>query len=86
VNPRQAAIRGRIGAHRLHSLHDPRTTTTKARSAFLARFEREVDPHGELSPVERERRAFHARQTYFARLALKSAQARSRRSGAGGPR
>jgi hypothetical protein len=50
-----------------------------AREAFDARFEREVDPDGVLDQAERTRRAAHARKAYFARLALKSAQARRRR-------
>lgn len=56
-----------------------RRSMDKAREAFDARFEREVDPDGTLSPQERARRAAHARKAYFARLALKSAQARRKR-------
>ena len=66
------ALRGRIGAYRLHACHDPRETTAAARQAFLARFETEVDPAGVLPPAERQRRALSARRAYFARLALKS--------------
>lgn len=57
-----------------------REATRKAREAFEERFEREVDPDGLLDPSERARRAGHARKAYFARLALKSAQARRRRA------
>jgi hypothetical protein len=78
-DPAEMALRGRIGAYRLHATHDPRETTAPARSAFLARFEREVDPDGSLSPQERQRRALAARKAYFARLALKSAKKRARR-------
>src|SRR3954467_7644157 len=70
--------RGRIGAFVTHSRHDPRETTAKARAAFLARFEREVDPEGSLPEAERRRRAEHARKAHFARLALKSARTRAR--------
>ena len=52
----------------------------KARREFLARFERDVDPDGTLHPAERARRAEHAKRAYFARLALKSVQARRRRA------
>lgn len=45
----------------------------------MAKFEREVDPDGILTPAERTRRAESARKAYFARLALKSATARRRR-------
>ena len=80
-DPNEMALRGRIGAFRLHATHDPRATTAKARAAFLSRFETEVDPDGVLDPSERDRRALAARSAYFARLALKSARARRRRRG-----
>ena len=70
------ALRGRIGAYRLHATQDPRATTAKARAAFLARFEAEVDPDGVLEPGERRRRAMAARRAYFASLAMRSTQAR----------
>ena len=57
---------------------DPSARTEPARRALLDRFERQVDPNGVLSPAERARRAGHARKAYFARLALRSAQARRR--------
>jgi hypothetical protein len=55
---------------------DPSARTAPARRAMLDRFERQVDPDGVLAPAERARRAGHARKAYFARLALRSAQAR----------
>jgi hypothetical protein len=55
---------------------DPSARTAPARRALLDRFERQIDPDGVLSPTERARRAGHARKAYFARLALRSAQAR----------
>jgi hypothetical protein len=55
---------------------DPSARTAPARRAMLDRFERQVDPDGVLSPAERARRAGHARKAYFARLSLRSAQAR----------
>ncbi len=83
MDPVEASLRGRIGAYRLHATHDPRETTVKARAAFMARFEAEVDPEGVLPLGERQRRAEAARRAYFARLALKSLQARRRRTGGG---
>ena len=74
------ALRGRIGAHVVHARYDAHEITANARAAFLARFEREVDPDQILAPAERVRRALHARKAYFARLALKSARARGQRS------
>lgn len=70
---------GRLGAHALHSSYDSRELTAPARAAFLAKFEFQVDPEGVLPPEERARRAAHARKAHFARLALRSAQARRRR-------
>lgn len=69
-----------IGAHTLHATHDPREITSAARAAFLDRFDRQADPDGLLSAQERHRRAHHLRKAYFARLALRSAQSRRRRS------
>ena len=60
----------------------PSARTAPARRALLDRFERQVDPDGVLSLEERARRAAHARKAYFARLALRSAQARRKASGA----
>ena len=80
LNPGERALRGRVGAHILHATHDSRAITAKARAAFLARFEKQVDPSGVLPPDERRRRADHLRKAHFARLALKSAQARRRRA------
>lgn len=78
---RTMALRGRIGAAVTHSRHDSRALTAPARTRFLERFEREVDPDGALPPEERARRARQARTAYFTRLALKSASARAKRAG-----
>lgn len=74
-----SALRGRIGGFALAASHDPSEYTRAGRAAFLARFEREVDPDGELNSAERARRAEAARRAYFARLALASARARQQR-------
>lgn len=79
MSARHAAA-GRIGAHVTHALHDSTEITSAARRAFLDKFEREVDPNGELEPAERARRAEHARKAYMQRLALKSAAARRKAS------
>ena len=76
-----STLRGRIGAHTLHATHDSRAITAAARDAFLARFERQVDPEGVLSEAERLRRARHARKAHMARLALRSAEVRRARLG-----
>lgn len=73
-------LRGRIGAHVLHARDDSRRLTTNARAAFLASFERAVDPDGRLPAEERRRRATHLRAAHFARLARLSALARRARA------
>ncbi len=79
LTPEQRSLRARIAAYTLHSRRDPRITTKPARDAFLARFEREVDPDLQLDEAERRRRAEAAKKAYFSALALKSS--RARRSG-----
>lgn len=76
------ALRGRIGAYRLHATHDPRETTANARAAFLSRFEDEVDPDRELPIAERERRAQAARKAHFSLLAYRSAIVRGAKKAA----
>lgn len=81
----ERTLRAQIAAHESWAKTEDRPArTAKARKAALDRFEREVDPNGELAPQERAKRAEHARKAYFSRLALKSAQARRTRRSAGG--
>lgn len=78
-SPEQRSLRARLAANTKWAHEpDPRAATASARRAFLARFDREVDPDGKLSPEERRRRAEYAKKAYFARLAL--ASSRTRRS------
>jgi hypothetical protein len=78
--PQDMALRGRIGAYRLHATHDSREVTAPARRAFRARFEAQVDPRATLSPDERARRAEMALRAHMAQLAYRSARARSGRA------
>lgn len=75
MTPAERTLRARLAAHSLHA--QGKTNTRPATEAFLAKFEKEVDPDGTLPEEERKRRAEHARKAYFARLALKSARARA---------
>lgn len=82
ASPSEKSLRGQIAAHESWARTPDRPArTANARKAALDRFELEVDPNGELTPAERAKRAENARKAYFARLALKSAQARRRRGG-----
>ncbi len=79
LSPSERMLRARLAAHSLHAKRDSRQTTANGRRAFLARFEREVDPGGDLDPIERRRRAVQARRAYFTRLALAAVEARRAR-------
>ncbi|MFH8496675.1 hypothetical protein [Streptomyces coeruleorubidus] len=77
-------LRAQIAAHELWAnCDDPAAHTAPARAAFMAKFEHSVDPGGVLTPEERARRAAHARQAYFQRLALASSKARATRKAGG---
>jgi len=80
MTPSERSLRARIGAHTLHATHDSKQLTAPGRKAFLDRFETQVDPERVLSPEERAERAHHALQAHMARLALRSAQARRKKS------
>ncbi len=71
LTPEERTLRARVAAHSLHSTHDPRETTAAGRAAFLAKFEREVDPERTLPEDERMRRAEQALQAHMTRLALR---------------
>ncbi len=75
-NPEDRSQIARIGGYSLHAKRDSKEVTAPARAAFLSSFEKQVDPEGLLSEKERQRRAKAARKAYFAKLALRSAQAR----------
>jgi hypothetical protein len=79
LTPEQRTLRARLAAHTSWAnTDDPSARTRPGREAFLARFERQVDPDGQLPEVERRRRAEHAKRAYMAKLAMRSAKARSR--------
>lgn len=77
LTPEQRSMRARIAAHALHA--QGKTNVKAAHASLQARFEREVDPDGRLSPEERAKRAEHARKLYYTQLAYKSARARAAR-------
>lgn len=66
----QRSHRARLAAHSRWAKADRAEGTEAARAAFLARFEREVDPRGVLDPVERAKRAESAKRAYFQGLAF----------------
>lgn len=76
LSPAERTQRARIAALALHAQGG--TSTSAATAASMARFEREVDPDGALTPEERARRADFAKRRYFASLAYKASRKRSR--------
>ena len=79
LSPSERSLRAKLAAHSLHAQRDSRELTANARSAFLQRFDDEVDPSRVLSSEERHRRAGHARSAYFAKLAFASSKVRRKR-------
>jgi len=59
-----------------------KTNTRAATAASEARWAKQVDPDGVLSPDERERRASAAKKAHYTKLAFLSAKARRRRGAA----
>ncbi|WP_375502165.1 hypothetical protein [uncultured Jatrophihabitans sp.] len=55
---------------------DRSAATSPARAGLQAKFEREVDPEGALTPDELSRRADHLMRAHMLRMSLKAAQAR----------
>jgi hypothetical protein len=74
------SIRARIAANTRWAFAADRTAATAAaRAAAAGRFEREVDPDGNLSSAERARRAASLRTAHYQRMALASAKKRRKR-------
>ena len=81
MSPSERSLRGQIAVNTSWANTSDRSArTAPARSAFLERFEREVDPDGVLDPADRAKRAEHARRAYFLKLAYQSAKARRLKS------
>lgn len=69
----------RIGANSSWAqTRDWTSRTAPARQAFMARFEREVDPDGELDPEVRAKRADAAMRAYMGRLAKRRQKSQKR--------
>lgn len=74
------SLQNRAAAHtRWSRCEDRKAALAPARSAFMARFENEVDPEGTLPAEERARRAENARQAYYLKLAAAGVEARRQR-------
>lgn len=77
-DPQVRATAARIASlTRWSKVADTKAAVAPARKGFMARFDREVDPNGELSPAERAVRADRAMRAHMSRLALASAKRRA---------
>jgi len=76
LTPEQRSLRARLAAQVRWGKQSAKEGTKPARDAFLARFEKEADPNGELPEDERLRRATSLRKAYFTSLAYRSSLAR----------
>jgi hypothetical protein len=71
-------MRARVAGLSAHA--QGKTNTAPARKAFLDRFERQVDPEGQLTPQERYKRAEQAKRAHMTALSMKAVAARRRRA------
>jgi hypothetical protein len=78
--PAQRTLRGQVAALERWARTPQAEREAGARrgqAGLLARFEREIDPHGTLPPAERARQAERLRKAHMKRLALASSRARA---------
>ena len=82
MTPSQRSMQARVASlTRWARTDDPKAATAPARAGFAARFERQLDEMGVTDPNERARRLPLLRKAYMTGLALKSSQARHKKSG-----
>lgn len=79
LSPAERVLRARTAAHTSWAnTADRSARTAPGRAGLMKRFEQQVDPDHQLSEADRVRRAESLYKAHFARLALKSVQARRR--------
>lgn len=77
MTPEEHSSNSRLGAYvSWANTEDRSARTRKARNAFDARFERQVDPDGVMSPADRAKAADAARHAYFAELSRRGRAAK----------
>jgi hypothetical protein len=80
LTPAQRSLSARAAAHTrwAHTSDTERARfAADARARQLSRWDREVDPDGELDPAERARRADSAMRAHMARMGKRSSQRRT---------
>ncbi len=86
LTPSQRSLQARMAASAKHAKTDGRDATAAARVASPGSDDywiSNVDPNGDLSAKEREKRARNAKREHFTRMALKSAKVRADRAAGG---
>jgi hypothetical protein len=78
LSPEERRLRARLAAYSMHAAG--KTNTAAATAASEARWAKQVDPDGVLSPDERDKRIRAAKKAHFTRLAFLSAKARRRKA------
>ena len=79
----EVRLRAQIASnHRWAQTENRSAATLPARLALEAKWEREADPNNELPPAERAKRAENLRKAHYAKMALRSVEARRRKGGA----
>lgn len=79
MTAQERRLRAQIAAHTRWAKEDPAVNAARGQAGLVARFEREVDPHGVLPVAERYRRAENARLAHMRKLSLASVRARAAR-------
>jgi len=75
--PEERALSARIAAsERWAKTHDRQSATAPARAGLRAKFAREVDPDGTLSPADLEARIDQMMRAHMLRMSLKAKTAR----------
>jgi hypothetical protein len=53
MTPGERTLRARAAAYEMHAKHGSQKAALKGQAALLAKFERQIDPEGQLTPEER---------------------------------
>ena len=81
LTPAQRTLRAKLAANSRWSREDGHANAVRGQAGLLAKFEREVDPDGTLTPEQRAKRAEAAYRAHMQRLAFASSKARAARKG-----
>jgi len=77
ATPTKRRLAARVGGLSLRLKSDSTKIAARARMGLGRKFEREVDPEGNLSPTELAKKVKLAKSLYYTRLALRSVKSRN---------